>query len=110
LEFVNGVREKVEVIGYEMKAYFMRKRPTFVDGRVMIRADCRSKEGGTFEYLACQRLSPFDRTKWECISGFMEPEWTVGKEKYKKKTYKQWETGVYECAECEKNRSCKIWN
>ncbi len=81
LEFVNNVREKVEEMGYERKAYFTRVRPIFMDGRVMIRADCRSKEGGKFEQLAYWRLPPFDRTKLESISGIMEPERTLGEEK-----------------------------
>jgi hypothetical protein len=40
---VIGVREKFEETGYERKAYLTRKRPTFADGKVMIRAYCRSK-------------------------------------------------------------------
>jgi hypothetical protein len=40
MEFVNSVREKVEEMGYERKAYFTRVRPIFMDGRMMIRADC----------------------------------------------------------------------
>jgi hypothetical protein len=30
LEFVNGVREEVEKMGYERKAYFTRLRPAYV--------------------------------------------------------------------------------
>jgi hypothetical protein len=30
LDFVNGVREKVEELGYERKVYFTRVRPTYV--------------------------------------------------------------------------------
>jgi hypothetical protein len=52
-----------------------------VDGRMMIRADCRKKEGGKFEQLACWRLPPLDRTKWECLSKIMEPEKPVNKKK-----------------------------
>ncbi len=84
LEFVNGVREEVEKTGYERKAYFTRLRPTSVDGRVMIRADCRSKEGGKFEQVACWRLPPLDRTKWECLNGIMKPETPSGKDNWEK--------------------------
>jgi hypothetical protein len=31
---VNGVREEVEKIGYERKAYFTRLKPTYVDGTI----------------------------------------------------------------------------
>jgi small-conductance mechanosensitive channel len=76
LEFVNDIREEIEKMGYERKAFFTRLRPTLVDGRVYIRAECRKKEGGKFEQLACWRLPPLDRDKWQCITGIMEPEWS----------------------------------
>ncbi len=63
LELVNDVREEIEKMGYERKAFFMRLRPTLVDGRVYIRAECRKKEGGKFEQLAGWRLPPLDRDK-----------------------------------------------
>jgi hypothetical protein len=44
----------------------------YKNGRVM--------KGGKFEQLACWRLPPLDRSKWECISHILEPEMTVGKE------------------------------
>ncbi len=43
LEFVNCVKEEVEKMGCERKAYLTRLRPRYVDGRLMIRAECRSK-------------------------------------------------------------------
>jgi hypothetical protein len=50
---------------------------SLVDGRVYIRADCRKKAGGKSEQLACWRLPPVDRDKWQCITGIMELEWTT---------------------------------
>jgi hypothetical protein len=78
LEFVNGVREEVERMGYGRRVYFTRLRPIYVDGRVMIRAECRNKEGGKFEQVARWRLPPLDRTKWECLNGILEPEKSLG--------------------------------
>ena len=73
MEFVNCVREKVERMGYERKEHFTRVRPSVVDGRVMIRVECRRKEGGKFEQLACWRLPPLERNMWECLNGILEP-------------------------------------
>ena len=81
LEFVNGVRERVEKMGYGRKAYFTRVRPTVIEGRVMIKAECRNKDGGKFEQLACWRLPPVDRSKWDCLNGIMDPEMRFGKDK-----------------------------
>jgi hypothetical protein len=78
LEFVNEVREEVERIGYGRRAYFTRLRSTCVDKRVMIRAECRSKEGGKFMQVACWRLPPMDRTKWECLNGLLVPGINLG--------------------------------
>ena len=74
LEFVKGVREEVERLGYGRKEYYTRLRPTLEEGRVMIRADCRRKEGGRFEVLAWWRLPPVDRTKWKWLNGLMRPK------------------------------------
>ena len=83
LEFVSGVREEVERMGYGRKAFYTRVRPTVVEGRVVIRAEYRRKEGGKFEQLAWWRLPPLDRTMWECLNGIMEPERTLGNERTK---------------------------
>jgi hypothetical protein len=48
-----------------------------VDGRVYFRAECRKKAGGKFEQLACWRLPPVVRDKWQCITGIRELEWTT---------------------------------
>ena len=82
MEFVNGVREKVEKMGYDRWKYYTRVRPTVSDGRVRIKVECRRKEGGKFEPLARWRLPPLERNMWECIEGIMEPERMVGKEKF----------------------------
>ncbi len=52
---------------------------------VMIRADCKKKEGGKFVQLASWRIPPLDRTKWDGISGIIEPDWTMETLNYKNK-------------------------
>ena len=79
LDFVEGVREKVENLGYERKTYFARIRPTVVEGTVYIRADVKRKDGGKFEKLAYWRIPPRDRARWGRITDIMEPEWLVRK-------------------------------
>jgi hypothetical protein len=81
MEFVSGVREKVERMGFERKAFYIRVRPIVEEGRVRIRAECRRKEGGKFEQVARWRLPPLDRNMWECLNGILEPESTLRNER-----------------------------
>jgi hypothetical protein len=76
---VKGLREKVEEMGYESKAYFTRIRPTLVEGSAYIRADVRKKEGGSFVTLGYWRTPHKDKAIWRRISNIMEPEWLVEK-------------------------------
>jgi hypothetical protein len=64
LEFVKGLRKKVEDMGYEKKEYFARIRPTLVDGTMYIWADVRKKEGGRFEKLGYWRTPPMGKAIW----------------------------------------------
>jgi hypothetical protein len=64
MDFVTGVREKVEETGYERHVYFTRIRPALVEGRVYIRADVKMKEGGKFKRVAYWRTPPRDKAKW----------------------------------------------
>ncbi len=38
-EFVKGIREKVDEIGFDKKTFFSKIRPTMVGGKVYILAD-----------------------------------------------------------------------
>jgi hypothetical protein len=49
LEFVEKIREKVEEMGFDRKEYYTRVRPVIKEGRVLLRADIKRKEGGKFE-------------------------------------------------------------
>jgi hypothetical protein len=61
MEFVDKIREKV------------------VDGRVLLRAETKKKEGGKFEGLACWRVPPQDKEHWKRIGKIVEPKWMVAK-------------------------------
>ena len=79
LDFVKGLREKVEDMGYASKMYFARIRPAMVEGTIYIRAEVRKKEGGRFEKLGYWSTPPMDKAVWRRNN--MEPEWVVGKRK-----------------------------
>ena len=79
LDFVKGIREKVEEMGYESQTYFTRIRPTLVQGLLYIRTEVRKKDGGSFEKVGYWRSPPIDRAVWRQIS--REPEWTAAKKK-----------------------------
>ena len=79
MAFVQGIREKVEGMGFERKDHFTRVRPTSMEGTIYVRADVKKKEGGSFKKVAFWRIPPLDEAKWRYLRNFMEPEWTVGK-------------------------------
>jgi hypothetical protein len=80
MEFVDKIREKVDVMGYSRKDYYTKVRPVLVVGRVFLRADTKKKEGGKFEGLAYWRVPPTDKEYWKWIIKLSEPEWMVGKQ------------------------------
>jgi hypothetical protein len=63
LGFVQGVRDKVEGMGFEKKDHFTRVRPTLVEGTVYIGADIKKKGGGKFEKIAYWRIPLLDKTQ-----------------------------------------------
>jgi hypothetical protein len=77
MEFVDKIREKVEIMGYRKKEYYTRIRPARVDGRVLLRVETKKKDGGKFEGLAYWRAPPLDKEYWKRITNMMEPEWMV---------------------------------
>jgi hypothetical protein len=79
MEFVDKIREKVETMGFGKKEYYARIRPAVVNGRILLRADTKSKEGGKFEGLAYWRAPPRDKECWKRIISMMEPEWMMTK-------------------------------
>jgi hypothetical protein len=79
MEFVDRIREKVETMGFGRKEYYARVRPVVKDGRVLLRADTKRKEGGIFKGLAYWRAPPINKEYWTRITGLVEPEWLIAK-------------------------------
>jgi hypothetical protein len=79
MEFVEKIREKVEEMGFGRKEYYTRIRPVTKEGRVLLRADTRRKEGGKFEGVAYWRVPPLDKEYWSKLNGMLEPERKIWK-------------------------------
>jgi hypothetical protein len=50
------------------------------DGKVLLRADTKRKEGGKFEGLAYWRAPPMNKEYWSRIISMMEPERMIAKQ------------------------------
>jgi hypothetical protein len=81
LDFVDKIREEAYKMGYDRKEYYTRVRPARVEGRVLIRAEIKKKNGGRFEGLAYWRAPPRDKEYWKRISKIVEPEWRIDKQR-----------------------------
>ncbi len=79
-EFVEKIREKVEEMGFGRREYYTRIRPVMKEGRVLLRADTKRKEGGKIEGLASWRAPPMDKEYWSKINGMLEPERKISKQ------------------------------
>jgi hypothetical protein len=80
MEFVEKIREKVETMGFGKKEYYTRIRPAVKEGKVLLRADTKRKEGGKFEGVAYWRAPPMDKGYWNRINSMMEPERMIAKQ------------------------------
>jgi hypothetical protein len=80
MEFVEKIREKVEAMGFGRKEFFTRIRPVVKEGKVLLRADTKRKEGGKFEGLAYWRAPPLDKEYWSRINSLLEPERLIVKQ------------------------------
>jgi hypothetical protein len=80
MEFVEKIREKVEAMGFGRKEHFTRIRPVMKEGKVLLRADTKRKEGGRFEGLAYWRAPPMDKEYWSRINRLMEPERMIARQ------------------------------
>jgi hypothetical protein len=80
MEFVEKIREEVEAMGFGRKEYYTRVRPVTKEGRVLLRADTKKKEGGKFEGLAYWRAPPLDKEYWSRINGMLEPERRIARQ------------------------------
>jgi hypothetical protein len=79
MEFVDKVREKVEIMGFGKKEYYTRIRPVRIDGRVLLKVDTKRKEGGRFKGLAYWRAPLSDKEYWKRIISMKEPDQMIAK-------------------------------
>jgi hypothetical protein len=79
MEFDDKICEKVEKMGFGKKDYYTRVRPVLTNSRVLLRADTKKKEGGTFKGLAYWRVPPRNKECWKRIISLVEPEWKIAK-------------------------------
>ncbi len=79
MEFIEKVREKVEMMGFGKKEHYTRVRPVRKDGRILVRVDTKRIEGGKFRGLAYWRVPLSDKEQWKRINNMMEPIHMIGK-------------------------------
>ncbi len=80
LDFVDKFCKEVYKMGYDRKEYNTRVRQVVVEGRVLLKAETRKKEGGKFKGLAYWRVLPRDKEHWKRISNIAELEWRIVKQ------------------------------
>jgi hypothetical protein len=79
VEFVSGMRERVERMGYRKEEYFVKVRPSMVGGVLQLRAEVRGmeKRGGRFERVAYWICPPADRRLWGSEESRLTPVWSA---------------------------------
>jgi hypothetical protein len=61
LDFVNGLREKMEDIEYKSKKYFDGISPTLIAKTIYFRSEVRKQEERSLEKLGYWRTQPIDK-------------------------------------------------
>ena len=77
MEYVKGVRERVQEMGFSERTHFVRVRPVVRQGLLVIRADVKRKEGGQFKTVAYWRCPPLTRDLWDLSHDILKPDWVV---------------------------------
>ena len=65
MEFVRGIRERVEKMGYGGQEEYVRVRAVKEEGGIYIKAEARKKEGGSFKWIGDWLCPPLNRNLWE---------------------------------------------
>ena len=73
LEYVKGIRERVEGMGRGGREEFVRVRAVREEGELFLRADVRRKEGGRFRWVGDWKCPPLDRVLWEVATDILTP-------------------------------------
>jgi chromosome segregation ATPase len=73
LEYVKGIRERVEGMGRGGREEFVRVRAVREEGELFLRADVRRKEGGRFRWVGDWKCPPLDRVLWDVAIDILKP-------------------------------------
>ncbi len=73
LEYVKGIRDRVEGMGHGGREEFVRVRAVKEEGELFLRADVRRKEGGKFRWIGDWKCPPLDREKWAVADDILKP-------------------------------------
>ena len=73
LEYVKGIRERVEGMGRGGREEFVRVRAVREEGELFLRADVRRKEGGRFRWVGDWKCPPLDRVLWDVAIDVLKP-------------------------------------
>jgi hypothetical protein len=78
VDYVKGVREEVEKLGFSKQKYFVRVRPIRKEDETVVRAEIKKKEGGQFKVVAQWKIPPRDCRLRDAGADVMKPSWTAG--------------------------------
>ena len=73
MEYVRGIRERVERMGYGGQGEYVRVKAVRENGGIYLRAEARKKEGRKFSWVGDWLCPPIDRKMWE--SGVLVDVW-----------------------------------
>jgi len=73
LDYVKGIRERVEGMGRGGGEEFVRVRAVREEGELFLRADVRRKEGGRFRWIGDWKCPPLDREMWDVAEDILKP-------------------------------------
>jgi hypothetical protein len=77
VEFVSEIRGVVEQMGYRKEKFYVKVRPTIMQGVPQLRAEVRGMErrGERFERVACWSCPPAERRLWGNKENRLRPVW-----------------------------------
>lgn len=73
LEYVRGIKERVEGMGHGGQEEYVRVRALREEGRLVLRADVRYKEGGRFRWVGDWLCPPLNRELWTVCDDILKP-------------------------------------
>jgi hypothetical protein len=77
LEYVDGVRDRIERMGYGKEEFYVKVRPHVGDGDLQLRAEVKRKtgSGNSFRLVAYWYCPPLNRDLWGVAPDILSPSW-----------------------------------